>query len=61
MDIHIVNLREELPAYYRRLGYVEKGTLPFSDPSRASQPCHFVVMTKTIGEQASVLSTKERS
>jgi predicted N-acetyltransferase YhbS len=48
MDIHIVNLREELPGYYRRLGYVEQGTLPFSDPSRASRPCHFIVMTKKI-------------
>jgi predicted N-acetyltransferase YhbS len=48
MDIHIVNLREELPGYYRRLGYVERGTLPFSDPTRASRPCHFIVMTKEI-------------
>src|SRR5688500_749911 len=32
MDIHIVDLREELPPYYRRLGYVESGTLPFSEP-----------------------------
>jgi ribosomal protein S18 acetylase RimI-like enzyme len=48
MDIHIVNLREELPGYYRRFGYRESGTLPFSDPSRASLPCHFVVMTKSL-------------
>jgi N-acetylglutamate synthase-like GNAT family acetyltransferase len=48
MDIHIVNLREELPGYYGRFGYVESGTLPFSDPSRASRPCHFVVMTKRL-------------
>ena len=48
MDIHIVNLREELPGYYRRLGYVEQGTLPFSDSSRASRPCHFIVMTKAL-------------
>ncbi|HKY20146.1 MAG TPA: GNAT family N-acetyltransferase [Vicinamibacterales bacterium] len=48
MDIHIVNLREELPAYYRRLGYVEQGTLPFSEPARASRPCHFIVMTKAL-------------
>jgi GNAT superfamily N-acetyltransferase len=48
MDIHIVNLREELPAYYRSLGYVEQGTLPFSDPQRASRPCHFIVMTKPL-------------
>ena len=49
MDIHIVDLREELPGYYRRLGYTESGTLPFSDPSRASRPCHFIVMTKPLG------------
>jgi N-acetylglutamate synthase-like GNAT family acetyltransferase len=48
MDIHIVNLREELPAYYRRLGYEENGTLPFSEPSRASRPCHFIVMSKNL-------------
>jgi len=48
MDIHIVNLREELPPYYRRLGYVENGTLPFSDPDRASRPCFFIVMSKPL-------------
>ena len=29
MDLTIVNLRKELPGYYRRRGYVENGTLPF--------------------------------
>lgn len=48
MDIHIVNLREELPAYYRRLGYAENGTLPFSDPGRSTRPCFFVVMSKPL-------------
>jgi GNAT superfamily N-acetyltransferase len=48
MDIHIVNLREELPPYYRRLGYQDNGTLPFSDPLRASRACHFVVMSKRL-------------
>ncbi|HEY0283860.1 MAG TPA: GNAT family N-acetyltransferase [Vicinamibacterales bacterium] len=48
MDIHIVNLREELPAYYRRLGYVETGTLPFSEPDRASRACVFIVMSKPL-------------
>ena len=50
VDIHIVNLREELPAYYRRFGYVERGTLPFSAPERASRPCHFIVMTKPLDD-----------
>ncbi len=48
MDIHIVNLREELPDYYRRFGYMESGTLPFSDPERSTQPCYFIVMSKPL-------------
>jgi GNAT superfamily N-acetyltransferase len=48
MDIHIVNLREDLPPYYRRLGYAESGTLPFSDPDRASRPCFLIVMSKPL-------------
>ena len=49
MKIHIVNLREELPPFYRRLGYVETGTLPFPTPEAATRPCHFIVMTKAFG------------
>jgi GNAT superfamily N-acetyltransferase len=48
MEIHVVNLREELPPLYRRFGYVESGTLPFSDTERASMPCYFIVMQKTL-------------
>lgn len=48
IDIHIVNLREELPPFYRRFGYAETGTLPFSHTEHASRPCHFVVMTKRL-------------
>lgn len=48
MDIHIVNLRDELPAYYRSLGYVETGTLPFSEPRRATRPCFFILMSKPL-------------
>lgn len=48
MDIHIVNLREELLPYYRRLGYEESGTLPFSEPQRASRPCSFVILSKAL-------------
>jgi GNAT superfamily N-acetyltransferase len=49
MKIHIVNLREELPPFYRRLGYVETATLPFPTPEEATRPCHFIVMTKALG------------
>jgi ribosomal protein S18 acetylase RimI-like enzyme len=48
MDIEVVNLREELPPYYRRLGYVETGTAPFPDMEHASKPCHFIVMRKPL-------------
>ena len=48
MDMHIVNLREELFPYYRALGYREAGVLPFENTGRISRPCHFVVMTKAL-------------
>jgi GNAT superfamily N-acetyltransferase len=48
MEIHVVNLREELPALYRRLGYTETGTLPFPDEEEITRPCHFIVMTKEL-------------
>ena len=48
MDLTIVNLRAELPAFYRRLGYVESGTLPFPQDQHANQPCHLVKMSKPL-------------
>jgi GNAT superfamily N-acetyltransferase len=47
MDIHVVNLRTELPPFYRGLGYVETGTEEFhGEPVK--MPCHFVVMSKKL-------------
>jgi ribosomal protein S18 acetylase RimI-like enzyme len=48
MDIQVVNLREELPPYYRRLGYVETGTAPFHDVEHSTRRCHFIVMSKPL-------------
>lgn len=45
--LQIVNLREELARWYRSLGYVETGTRPFEHRA-LKQPCHFVVMRKTL-------------
>ena len=47
MDIRVVNLRTELPPFYRRLGYAEAGTEPVEEP-RALQPFHFIVMSKVL-------------
>jgi GNAT superfamily N-acetyltransferase len=47
IDLRIVNLREELPAFYRRLGYRELGTEPYEDGA-TKLPCHFIVMTRDL-------------
>jgi GNAT superfamily N-acetyltransferase len=47
IDLRVVNLRTELPPFYRRLGYVATGTEAYVD-NDATQPCHFVVMSKAL-------------
>jgi N-acetylglutamate synthase-like GNAT family acetyltransferase len=50
MDLTIVNLRKELPGYYRRRGYLENGTLPFPEDQHPPKiPCHLVRMSKPLG------------
>jgi GNAT superfamily N-acetyltransferase len=49
MEIHVVDLRQELPPIYRRLGYVEVGTEPFTETERTRQAARFIVMTKPLG------------
>jgi predicted N-acetyltransferase YhbS len=53
VDISVVDLRTELPPFYRRLGYVETGTAPFPDPEKATRPCHFILMSKRLTAEAS--------
>jgi len=48
MDLTIVNLRIDLPPFYRRLGYIQSGTLPFPSEQDANQPCHLVRMSKPL-------------
>ena len=48
MDLRIVNLREELPAFYRKLGYVETGTEPFPHDEPTKLPCHLICMSKEL-------------
>ncbi len=48
MDMTIVNLREELPAFYDKLGYAEIGTSPFPPEVGTKLPCHFVRMSKPL-------------
>ena len=52
VDIQVVDLRIELPPFYRRLGYVETGTAPFADTEKATRPCHFILMSKQLTAEA---------
>lgn len=48
MDIVIVSLRDDLPAFYRKRGYVENGTSPFPPEVETKIPCHFINMAKPL-------------
>jgi ribosomal protein S18 acetylase RimI-like enzyme len=48
MDLTVVNLRKELPDFYRRRGYTENGTEPFPAAAQAKMPCHLVRMSKPL-------------
>ncbi len=48
MDILIVNVRSELPAFYQRRGYFETGTSPFPPHVETKVPCYFINMSKSL-------------
>jgi GNAT superfamily N-acetyltransferase len=48
MDLRIVSVRQELPAFYQHRGYVATGTEPFTAGLNPKLPCHFVNMSKPL-------------
>ena len=46
--MRVVNQRSDLPAYYRKRGYIETGTSPFPDDIKTKIPCWFIVMSKSL-------------
>jgi GNAT superfamily N-acetyltransferase len=48
MELQIVNVREELPGFYQRLGYRETGIAPFKSLNQPKIACHFVKMAKPL-------------
>jgi hypothetical protein len=50
MDITVLSLRTELPAFYHNLGYIETGTREFNPPHplKAGAECHCIVMSKAL-------------
>ncbi|MEO8478019.1 MAG: GNAT family N-acetyltransferase [Gemmatimonadota bacterium] len=52
IEIEVVNLREELPEFYRRLGFALVGQRPFYDAYKLKRPAHMLVMRKRLGAPA---------
>jgi len=48
LDISVVNLRTELPDFYRQFGFAPYGTAPFHDPGKLTRPAHLILMTKPL-------------
>ena len=48
VDIHVVNVRSELPAFYARFGFAPVDVGPFHSVSPLKQPVHVVKMTKPL-------------
>lgn len=48
LDIDVVNLRTELPAFYAKFGLLPVGTAPFPAHEKLRQPVHLIVMSKPL-------------
>ena len=48
LDLDVVNLRQELPAFYLALGFAPYGTSSFADPDKLRREAHLVLMTKPL-------------
>jgi GNAT superfamily N-acetyltransferase len=53
VEIEVVNLREELPAFYDAMGYTPSDTAPFPDKGKLRRDAHMVRMTKRLSAQES--------
>lgn len=49
VEIEVVNLREELPAFYLKMGYAATGEAPFTKLDQLTRPAHMILMRKPIG------------
>ncbi len=48
VDLRVISQRTPLLPFYRRLGYVEAGTAPFSPTLQPRVPGHYIVMSKRL-------------
>ena len=52
VDLKVVNLRDDLFLYYRKLGFIAGQAIPFPVPERMLEPLHLVQMSKAIHSNA---------
>jgi GNAT superfamily N-acetyltransferase len=48
LDFDMINLREELPAFYARFGFVQIGTSVMGDRHKLLRECHRINMSKAL-------------
>ena len=48
LDIEVVNLREELPPFYTRLGFTHRGVMPFAPAEKLTRDAHLMLMAKPL-------------
>jgi len=49
IDLRIVSPRKPLPGFYAHLGYTQTGTAPFAADVPLKVPCHYILMSKSLG------------
>lgn len=53
IDLRVISPRTPLPAFYEHMGYTETGTAPLPPDAPVKVPCHFVLMSKQLGNSPS--------
>jgi Acetyltransferases len=48
LDLEVVDLRDELPAFYAKFGFEPAGTAPFPANEKLTRPAHLKLMTKSL-------------
>ena len=48
LELDIVDLRAELPAFYARLGFIPVATAPFPSPEKLKREAHLILWTKRL-------------
>ena len=48
LDLEVVNLRRELPAFYTKFGFTPNGTAIFPDTEKLKKGAHLILMTKPL-------------